>query len=128
MTDMELKPCPFCGGKPMVDGPEEHVAPGIGISYSVFCSNDDCYLGRMDSPGFYQWLHEAAAAWNARAERTTRLTYEYTEAKEWRERLGLCKCGNLIEVAEFVGEGGNGGYMVVQSSPYCEMCGAKVVD
>ena len=66
----ELKPCPFCGGEPTVDGPENHVAPGVGVGYAVYCNNEDCYLGGMDAPLFYRWFSEAVAAWNARAERT----------------------------------------------------------
>lgn len=113
MSD-ELKQCPFCGGEAKT---RKGAKTGLWFMDCPNCCMDFCA----------QTEDELIARWNARAERTAMLTYEYTEANGWRERLGRCQCGNLIEVAEFVGGGGNGDYMVVQSSPYCEMCGAKVV-
>ena len=116
----ELEPCPFCGKRP-----ERFVcAKTLGHDYAVIYECKDAH--------HRVWCEadndvDAIDVWNTRAESTAMLTYEYTEANGWRERLGRCQCGNLIEVAEFVGGGGNGDYMVVQSSPYCEMCGAKVV-
>ena len=140
MTDMELKPCPFCGGEAMVDGPEEHIAPGIGISYSVFCSNDDCYLGRMDSPGFYQWLHEAAAAWNTRAAVTPEQFAQAVHGgRAWEPvrtcRWELVKRGTVYDVYgcsacgyEYAEPVTDGGVLVsIGDASYCPNCGAKVV-
>ena len=59
MSALELKPCPFCGGQPVLDP-----FSGIGGEYYVYCSGHKtgcrCDLGLLDSRA------EAIAAWNRR--------------------------------------------------------------
>lgn len=130
MSD-ELLPCPFCGGEAKVDGPENHVAPGIGIGYSIFCDNDDCYLGCMDSPIFYHWRPDAVTAWNARAAVTDeQFAQAVHDGRAW-EPARTCR--------DFGGEEGTNGEGYdfacsacgwcgdVTEPNYCQNCGAKVV-
>lgn len=127
-----LEPCPKCGKEvPCVTALDD----GEDVRWAEWSCPCGLYYHAesriVDERGVHDAeaeLAELHAAWNTRAVRTTTLTYEHTDSKGWRERHGRCQCGNLVEVAEFIGEGSNGDYMVVQTAPYCEMCGAKVVD
>lgn len=57
---VELKPCPFCGGKAEIFEDEE--------SYGVHCTNYWC-IGH-DFEASYADEHYASAAWNRRIEDT----------------------------------------------------------
>lgn len=66
MNEIELKPCPFCGGKADIDdvsfGQQEP-------EYTPFCTNPKClafYLGYQDD-GLYETKAKAIKAWNRRA-------------------------------------------------------------
>jgi len=60
----ELKPCPFCGGKPFC-AEQEHLNPKVGEYWIVGCGNDDCPVDTcfVDQPS----KAEAIASWNRRA-------------------------------------------------------------
>ena len=55
----ELKPCPFCGGKKIMEC--RHKSPAMAIRYTVKCL--DC-MGEMTRTA----PHKAREAWNNRAE------------------------------------------------------------
>ena len=60
MTDIKLKPCPFCGKKPIMCNNKNGF-------YFVTCPNYGCVIGYNN----YLWFEteeKAAAAWNTRAE------------------------------------------------------------
>lgn len=139
----KLKPCPFCGGKAISFSEYDGLTLSGQNMYRGYagCQNPECGIG-------FEWFHEGddwcteedadnetceglerkcITLWNTRYERTTNLTYEYEHYEGYKGRLGKCECGNTVEFAEWVGEGSNGGYLVIERSPYCSMCGAKVV-
>lgn len=65
MSDLELKPCPFCGG-------EAHIIKQICldngfVSYEVSHSELNCCM-KIKSDTVYHIPEEAARAWNKRAE------------------------------------------------------------
>lgn len=66
MTNVDLKPCPFCGGAARVDHGE---IPRTGVNvWKIGCGNEevDCIATEMVSS--YSRRAEAAAAWNKRAD------------------------------------------------------------
>jgi hypothetical protein len=65
MTQFNLKPCPFCGGKAQM---EEIDNLHDGVSFSVGCVADDegACMGYQSLTCFSR-RSEAAAAWNKRA-------------------------------------------------------------
>ncbi len=59
-SDVELKHCPFCGGKATLYREED------GGFYKVKCDNFDCWIGPETS--FYSNQTIAIEAWQERAE------------------------------------------------------------
>ncbi len=57
---MELKPCPFCGGK-VVEYHAKSENPAIDLGYRFFCANNCCMQVR-----FYETKKLAAKDWNKR--------------------------------------------------------------
>lgn len=57
----ELKPCPFCGRKPII----EHWSSGL-VMYMVKCNNPDCPVPEEFYPKGHK-LSEVIAEWNRRA-------------------------------------------------------------
>lgn len=55
---IELKPCPFCGGKGYVS---DHIFKGLVTTYGIRC--EDC---GSETRQFYYSEKEAADAWNRR--------------------------------------------------------------
>lgn len=55
---VELKPCPFCGGKAKVGT--------TGTHYKVYCFNPACDI--RPNTSFFKDMKFAIAAWNRRAE------------------------------------------------------------
>ena len=55
-----LKPCPFCGGVPVL---QEHVFHGYTSTFGIVCLDCCC-----ETRQFYYTEKEAAEAWNRRAE------------------------------------------------------------
>lgn len=58
--EIKLKPCPFCGGEPVL---QEHVFHGYRSTFGVVCLDCCC-----ETRQFYDTAREAAEAWNRRAE------------------------------------------------------------
>ena len=72
MSNIELKPCPFCGKDPMISRSIRYPRYGryAGKSveaYSVVCDNYDCLIYWADDKYFYS-EKLAARAWNRRAD------------------------------------------------------------
>ena len=61
---MELKPCPFCGGKAVIK-------PWVdNISFCVGCLNEDCHGEIQPDGGFgYEDREAAIKTWNTRIEK-----------------------------------------------------------
>ena len=55
----ELKPCPFCGGEPRIQG---HTFHEHSSTYGVVCLDCGC-----ETRQFYPSAKEAEEAWNRRA-------------------------------------------------------------
>ena len=111
--NIELKPCPFCGGEAnLVEDPHNWV-------WSIGCSNDKC-LGFSGLGWTYTSEREAAEAWNTRAERTC-----YNDSLKRGEGVFVCsECGAYLDIADMNEED-----MDVFYEPFfCPNCGAKVVD
>lgn len=62
MNTPELKPCPFCGSKAMVDSMYRH---GKETLYQVTCSWEGCQLQPMTE--WYKDKGVVERAWNRRA-------------------------------------------------------------
>lgn len=58
----KLKPCPFCGGTPII----ERWSSG-GLMYMVKCRNPDCPVPECGYPSGHN-IKEVYAEWNRRAE------------------------------------------------------------
>ena len=101
----ELKPCPFCGGRPMPI--ETHAGYGF-----VQCSSCGCAMGEDDS----KTPEELTEDWNRRAELTCRDT---SQDDGW---FMCSKCGAFTSK--------RGVTDAVSHIPirYCPNCGAKVVE
>lgn len=111
MTD-ELKPCPFCGGKP-------HRGPGIYIS----CSNDDCPC-ICEAWGDNE--DKAKEAWNRRA-------YEIIEGNGTGDALPEIRtCKNTWDVnltGRLRFQCSECRSVSLEITPnFCPACGAKVVE
>jgi Lar family restriction alleviation protein len=59
MSDLEIRPCPFCGDTPLIDRRQA----GSGF-YLVQCANSDCKV-RVETKGLER--AEAIEIWNHRA-------------------------------------------------------------
>lgn len=64
IKQLELKPCPFCGGK-TIKGNDRHPMLGIGTKGDfVGCSNPDC---KFKPIAYFDSMDESIKAWNNRA-------------------------------------------------------------
>lgn len=87
----ELKPCPFCGGKPRID--TEYDMDGFGNFHKVKCSN--CFASSKahfassgnECPKYYQEVREE---WQKRTE-STELEKLRKELEKSRELLKCCQ-------------------------------------
>ena len=59
---MELKPCPFCGGRAGI----RRFAGKVFDAYKVYCMNEDCCIEPATHSYYYKI--EAIEAWNRRAD------------------------------------------------------------
>lgn len=105
MSD-ELKPCPFCGGKPtFVHATSEDIGNGYVCRTLAVISCDHCMF---DMTG--ETDEDAVVTWNARAEHTCR---KVPGKMHYGERRPKCsECGYGLGDSRWA---------------YCPSCGAKVV-
>lgn len=97
----ELKPCPFCGGKPTAI--ETH--PGRG---ELYCGTCDVVLGGNNA----MTPEELTAAWNTRHVETC--TVERNESGcNFAYRLWTLSCGHTV-------------WTMGDAPNYCPTCGRKV--
>lgn len=70
MNEIELKPCPFCGGAAAIGQTKKT----LKLQYAVGCLNSRCIANRLHNPFIMHYLSktEAAEAWNRRADNETR--------------------------------------------------------
>lgn len=125
MSD-ELKVCPFCGGDARIHS--KVLAEGFDSGYWAVC--DEC--GKGDTLP-HESEEEAAADWNARAERTCRIEWrgEVYESEEGIEEDGSYFCtacdqeltGSLAEAWD---DYQAWGYKGEQPFRNCPNCGAKI--
>ena len=59
MSEIKLKPCPFCGGEAHID-----CFTGLDRPYFPVCNNEMCIAG--DTIVTFSTENEAAEAWNRR--------------------------------------------------------------
>ena len=107
-----LKPCPFCGGKPVAV--ETH--PGYGF---IKCTACGCTMDADDS----KTPDELTEDWNRRAERTCRNVEPENEENNWNE-LGFFTCSECGSTSKLDWAW----HKDVDEYRYCLNCGAKVVD
>lgn len=64
----ELKPCPFCGHKPLVKSDNRYPRPECEriTAYEVVCENVDCVIYYADNK-YFRTAKQAIEAWNRRA-------------------------------------------------------------
>lgn len=128
MSD-ELKPCPFCGGKPtFVHATSEDIGNGYVCRTLAVISCDHCMF---DMTG--ETDEDAVVTWNARAERTCRIEWrgEIYESEDCIEEDGSYFCtacdqeltGSLAEAWD---DYQAWGYKGEQPFRNCPNCGAKI--
>lgn len=116
---IELKPCPFCGGEPIMSS-YTYSLSGAGIQYKVECERHDCPA--QPTVDWHYWTaEEAAEAWNTRAERTCKPANVSEYA--WDD-FECSECG-WVTWSFFMEHEGCG---TVCQPRFCPNCGAKVVD
>lgn len=111
----ELKPCPFCGGKAMIDYGFSSSLNASGVFAYVFCEQCRVSGSRHTSE------EQAKKAWNTRHERTcmlasTQLTHHGPYGNTYHTHKIVCS-----ECRHDMPDHG-------ESIKYCPWCGAKVVD
>ena len=69
MNKLELKPCPFCGERPILKADDRYPRPEREriTAYEVVCDNSDCIIYRADNV-YLRTEQEAIDKWNKRAE------------------------------------------------------------
>lgn len=109
--DDELKPCPFCAGECRI------VKTSWGYCPQCQGRDDDgvwCHMHVLPLPS-YNTPEEAAEAWNRRADRTCRMTFD---GREYGYRCSRCGC-----ITETYRDTDGKFY----APDYCSHCGARVV-
>lgn len=131
---IELKPCPFCGGKPYI---QVHELSGTCVESRVICrgchvsTSRDCQSWRVwcgdDDLTRTLAIGRAISGWNRRAERTCRPEVCDDGAGAWGVYCSEC-------CYRFVGPYGSRDLPERMAARrdimphYCSNCGAKVVD
>ena len=109
--NIELKPCPFCGGEAVTEFDSDW-------GMVVRCSRD---CGAMTVERRYPLTTDPVKAWNTRAERTCRAIHHdnLNESEGMGDAWEVCsECGALLAV-------------ITDNQPtpnFCPSCGAKVVE
>lgn len=109
----DLLPCPFCGGEALnVEWVTLHDERG----WAVACKNPECLMNQ--GARILRTEAEAAEAWNRRAERTCKVTYEYS-GKQFPHCIHVkeLSCGHEFRY-----------YEPSYVPNFCPECGAKVVE
>lgn len=96
----ELKPCPFCGGRPIILNAPWAKYRGDYMK-QVHCKSTHCV-----TLGLFRDEEEAIEAWNTRAERTCKPKPGNLQG------IVVCECGDPFP----------------EYYEYCPYCGAKVVE
>ena len=60
----ELKPCPFCGGKAVINHDTMFGSDNPTEYYRVYCTNDECSMGCPDA--LFDSEEEIIKDWNTR--------------------------------------------------------------
>ena len=125
----ELKPCPFCGGKPtFVHATSEDIGNGYVCRTLAVISCDHCMF---DMTG--ETDEDAVVTWNARAERECRFALEYD--REALAEKAACGPGefvtqdmpDLLWTCSACGEQYRNGLDALPGwLKHCPNCGAKV--
>lgn len=111
--NIELKPCPFCGGEATVSSYTYSTLGGGYVQFKVECERHDCPA--QPTVDWHYWSEaEAAEAWNTRAERTCRIERRESMWGGYTEHCSEC--------------GADLGCDTRNRQHYCPNCGAKVVD
>ncbi len=69
IEDKKLKPCPFCGGKALLQIDVRYPKPKCEArqAYEVICPNWDCIIREADNK-YFLTKKKAIDAWNTRVE------------------------------------------------------------
>lgn len=106
MSEIELKPCPFCGGEAHLFAME---TIGTGVAYFVRCVGNKSKCAGPIRTKYCDTEERAVEVWNRRAERTCHVIPDGC--------MGRCSaCGDDV----FADPNHKGGY--------CPSCGAEVVE
>lgn len=112
---MDLKPCPFCGGKANII-----VLTSMPPKYQVMHTCPVVTAKPTDT------AEEAIEAWNTRAERTC---HDLGGVDEFGEEVFNCsKCGCVVSLYSTEGMSNICTSKVVDTVYFCPACGAKVVE
>ena len=117
MSEIKLKPCPFCGGKPYLETNHRAFinAKTTKVAY-VWCRNCNARTERIPLEKYGKTSHsfeaelDAIAAWNKRVERTGKWII-----KKDHSSYAVCS------------ECGSANYLIGTCN-YCYKCGAKMED
>lgn len=90
MSEIKLKPCPFCGGKAKFTAIGTHKT-AISVDCTTCCASSRIILISAE----YCANERAAKDWNQRVDDPERAHWEYTGSKVWCSR-----CGAKMEGAE----------------------------
>ena len=66
MSDIKLKPCPFCGGEGEIN--RFYSSMSIRVSVQILCKNCGGRSGSFDEDARYCADEKAAESWNRRVE------------------------------------------------------------
>lgn len=111
MSEIELKPCPFCGGEAEMIS-EYFYSMGTNAS-QVRCKVCHSWGSPSKARGVEKQVAAAAKAWNTRYERTCHNVAQDRTCGEFT----CSNCGHEDGPFEYAPEPGE----------YCKECGAKVV-
>ncbi len=113
-----LKPCPFCGEKPIVKKSNRFPRPACNRvdGYTIVCQNLNCIGYNADA--WYELSEKKAmAAWNTRYERKCRIENILDRRDKEGRRLQtfILSCGHkrTVKLGERFG--------------FCDQCGAEVI-
>lgn len=95
MSEIELKPCPFCGGEAILYKEE---IPDGKISYHtarIKCDNCGCATRQYIIDGYYgstDTVEDCISTWNNRKQNNTAPVVLCKDCKYYRKMYKLCSC------------------------------------